>query len=81
MKHELHNIEQKINKLDERLDSIDVNLAVYNEQLKEHIRRTELLEEDVSPIKEHVSEVRGFIKLISAAAAILGIVAAVKPFL
>jgi len=68
----------KIDKLDDRLDKIDIHLAEYNTQLKIHIKRTEILEQDVKPISEHVSMMKGAGKLIGiigmTAAAILTLV-------
>lgn len=63
----------KLDKLDERLDNVDKNLAVYNEQLKIHIKRTELLEKDVAPIKTHVIQVQGVAKFIAILSALAGI--------
>ena len=57
MEKEIDRLHTKLDKLDERLDTIDTHLAVYNEQLKVHIKRTDLLELDVRPIKKHVQNV------------------------
>ena len=77
MDDRLNRVELKVDKIDERLDSIDKNLAVYNEQLKIHIKRTNLLESEVKPIKDHVTQVRGVFKflafLIAASGAALAI--------
>ena len=81
MKNSLHNIEAKVNKLDDKLDSIDVHLAVYNEQLKVHIKRTEMLEEDMQPIKQHVHEVSVMFKFLGFVMAAVGVFAAVKPYI
>lgn len=58
---ELKRITDIIDKLDDKLDSIDKTLIIQAAQLKEHIRRTEINEEaiellrrDVAPIKSHV---------------------------
>lgn len=59
---------EKLDKLDDRLDSVDKTLVRQEAQLAEHIRRTELLEhaharleqeiyEDLTPIKVHVGRV------------------------
>lgn len=61
MKDDLNRIENKLDKLDERLDNVDKHLSVYNEQLKYHIERTNLLESEVKPIKEHVHTVRNLL--------------------
>jgi len=38
-------ISEKVDEMEKHLSSINVNLAVYNERLQEHMRRTEILEE------------------------------------
>ena len=40
-------IEEKLDRIDRRIDSIDKHLAVYNTQLKFHIKRTDMLEEEI----------------------------------
>lgn len=50
----LNRIEGKIDNLDSRMDKVDVRLAVYNEQLVYHVKRTDLLEEAVAPVIAHV---------------------------
>jgi hypothetical protein len=57
-------IENKIDKIDSRLNSIDTTLVSQHEVLKEHIRRTELLEEDVAPIKKEMSMFHGALALV-----------------
>ena len=81
MKQDFERIHGKLDKFDERLDNIDTHLAVYNEQLKVHIKRTEMLEEDVAPIKDHVNQVKGAIKLITIGCAIAGAVIAIMSYL
>lgn len=67
-------IDNKLEKINERLGSIDSTLAAQHVSLREHIRRTELLEEDVKPIKRHVSMVQGAMALIGLLATIAGII-------
>lgn len=74
IKDDIHKLDNKVDKLDERLDKIDTHLAVYNEQLKIHIKRTELLENDVAPIKDHVSKINGALKLLASSGIILAII-------
>lgn len=74
LKDDLAKLDTKVDKLDDRLDKIDTHLAVYNEQLKIHIKRTEILEQDVAPIKDHVSKVNGALKLLASSGIILAII-------
>ena len=69
----LEQIETKIDKLDNRLDSIDITLAKQHVVLEEHIKRTEILEKDVAPIKTHVAKVEGALKLVGILSLIAGI--------
>jgi endonuclease III len=54
----------KMDKIFERLNSIDNTLAAQHETLKEHIRRTELLEKTIEPLKEQSSMVVGVFKFL-----------------
>lgn len=56
--HRLDRIEDKIDKLGERLNSIDVTLAAQHVSLEHHIRRTEILEEVVKPIHPIIAIVK-----------------------
>lgn len=73
LKDDIQKIDIKVDKLDEKLDLIDNHLAVYNEQLKEHIRRTEILEEEVRPIAKFIAKFQGALTLIASSGIILGI--------
>lgn len=70
MEDKLERIECKIDKVVDHLGSIDVTLAAQHASLKEHIRRTELLEQEVAPIKTHVNMISGGLKLIGLLAAL-----------
>jgi len=66
-------IENKLDRIDARLNSIDVTLVAQHVSLKDHIRRTEILENEVKPIQKHVAMVNGALKFIG----LLGILAGV----
>lgn len=68
----LERIEDKIDKIGDRMSSIDTTLASQHISLQDHIRRTELLENAVEPIKKHVAMVHGALKLIGLVAMVLG---------
>jgi hypothetical protein len=57
-------IENKIDSVKETLSDINVTLAAQHESLKDHIRRTELLESTVEPLKKHVAAVSGALRLL-----------------
>ena len=75
MKQELNEIKDKLDVLDSKLDNVDRILAVNTEQLSYHIRRTNLLESQLVPIKAHVEQIRGAGKLLFIASLIATILA------
>jgi hypothetical protein len=56
---------QRWDKLDERLDRIDATLIRNTVTLEEHVRRTNLLESDMKPIKRHVDLINAGAKIVS----------------
>jgi len=82
----LNGINDKIDKLTDKVDYIKDNItdikviqARHDENLKEHMRRTSLLEvsdqriiEELKPIKLHVSQVDGVFKFIAVGSTIIG---------
>lgn len=50
----LDRIENKIDKIVDRIGSIDVTVAKQQVSLDEHIARTNILEDEIRPIKKHV---------------------------
>jgi hypothetical protein len=69
-------MEKKLDKIAEDISEIKTTLAEQHITLKEHIRRTELLESDLHPIKVHVAKVEGAFKLIMALIAIAAAIGA-----
>lgn len=66
-------LESKIDSINEKIHSIDTTLAAQHESLRDHIRRTEILEEEIKPIKKHTERVSGAVAFIS----FLGVLAAI----
>lgn len=64
----------KLDKIYDRLSSIDSTLSSQHEVLKEHIRRTEVLESEIKPVQRHVTMVEGAIKFIGLLALIVGLI-------
>lgn len=81
MKEELLRIENKIDKITERISSIDGTLIAQHVSLADHIRRTELLEAQLKPVERHVVMVHGAFKLIGILALLGGILGAIVEFL
>ena len=57
--------ERKLDKITDKLSSIDVTLAAQHESLKEHMRRTELLERQLEPLKEKTASHASVLKFMS----------------
>ncbi len=85
----INRLEGKLDKLDERLDGVEKILVLQEANLKEHMRRSDLLEEmlsafrndtekELDPIKKHVTKVQlalsWTVKLFVAIAAIAGFI-------
>lgn len=65
----LERIEAKVDDVSDHLSSIDTTLAAQHVSLREHMRRTALLEKELAPIKNHVLMVKGALKLVGVLAA------------
>jgi hypothetical protein len=69
-------VENKIDKIVEDVGSLKMTSIEHHLVLKEHIRRTELLENAVKPLEKHVDMVNGALKLIGILGIIAGIIEA-----
>ena len=72
--HRFDRLEEKLDGVTEKIHSIDNTLAAQHESLKEHIRRTRLLEDSIEPVKKHVAMVEGVLKFIGGASVMAAIV-------
>ena len=70
---DLDKIDRKLEKIDERIDSIDKHLAVYNSQLRFHIKRTDMLEEELKPLKSSLIKAQGAIMFIGLLATVISV--------
>jgi hypothetical protein len=66
MKEQLDRIEGKLDKLERRLDTIDVTLAEQHVEIRYHIKRTDLLESKVEPITDHVVFIKILLRVVAA---------------
>jgi hypothetical protein len=64
------NMEKKLEQIESTLHSIDKTLALNTQQLAEHMRRTSLLEKEITPIARHVQQMQGAGKLLAVLALI-----------
>lgn len=74
----LERIELKLDDSNDHLAKIDVILEGQHISLKEHIRRTTLIEQQLVPISKHVNMVKGGLALIGALGVIASIIEAIK---
>lgn len=68
----LERIEVKIDSLGSRLGNVDVTLSAQHITLKEHMRRTAILEQQVIPLVRRASMSDGMLKLIGFVALLGG---------
>jgi hypothetical protein len=57
-------LEAKVDKIIEKVASIDTTLAKQEVNLALHMRRSDALEAQIEPIKQHVAMVAGAMKLL-----------------
>lgn len=67
-------IEDKIDKVMEHVSSLDITSAKQQISLDYHIKRTDILENDIKPIKKHVERIHGALKFIGLVALLGGVV-------
>jgi archaellum component FlaC len=70
----LERMEAKLDDMSEHLSSIDTTLMKQELSLTEHIKRTNLLEERVKPIENHMTELKGVVKVLKLLALLATIV-------
>ena len=72
-------IYEVLDKISEDISDLKVTTAKQEENIKEHIRRTEIAEEnlemirdEIQPLKEHVIAINGVLKVIGIISVIIG---------
>ncbi len=74
----LSRIEIKLDDISDHLSSIDSTVAAQHVSLRDHIRRTAILEKEVVPLKKSVNQAYGALKLITLLVAIAALVEFLK---
>lgn len=64
-------------KIDSKLDDMHEVQVRHDENLKEHMRRTELLETELKPIKKHVDKVSTVGQFLLGAVGLLALIATI----
>lgn len=77
---QLVHLAKQLESLDKRLDKVDKHLAVNNTLLDIHIKRTNILEEEFRPVRDHVKNVQWLAKLIAAIVATAAAVTSIFTF-
>lgn len=67
-------MEDKLDKIMERINNIDVTLGKQSVILEEHVRRTNILEKKLEPVEKHVAMVHGALKFLGIIAIFIGII-------
>lgn len=70
----LNRIEDKIDNLNDKVGSIDRTLAEQHISLKEHIKRTNLLEAEIKPLKVQVNKAQGALMALTIISILVTIV-------
>lgn len=65
---------EKLEKMDSRLDNIDITLAKQAKDLEYHIKRTDLLEDKLIPVEKHVSLVNTAFKVLLGLGTFIGFI-------
>jgi hypothetical protein len=80
-------LSERLDRVDARLGNIDITLARHDENLAEHMRRTDLLEqrdreiaETLQPIKQHVDRVKFVGIIIAAVMSVVGLAVGVASY-
>ena len=65
--------DDKLNRIEEKLDHISTTLVKQQVILDEHVRRTNILEEKFEPVETHVKNLQGVVKFFK----FIGVLAAI----
>lgn len=68
--------DQRLVRIEGKIDKIIEEQAKQHVTLIEHTRRSTLLEEDMRPVRKHVAQMQGALKLLGVVGAIAGIIEA-----
>lgn len=67
-------VEDKLDKVVDKIGNIDVILGKQSVILEEHVKRTNLLEAKLIPVEKHVVMVNGAFKFLGLVAIFIGII-------
>lgn len=81
MDKQLERVETKVDSVVESISNINVHVAEIKKDLKYHIKRTDILEAELKPIKRHVALMQATFKLLGMSVSLAVIVEAVVSLL
>ena len=73
----LDRIYDKLEKMDIKLNSMDLSLLRNTISLEQHVKRCDLIEKDLKPIKQHIVVYNAIFKILTFSALIIGIIAGI----
>ena len=71
-------IPAKLDEIIDKLGKVNVSIAKIEVDVAHHIHRTDLLEEQVAPMKKHSDELAGVIKFLKLLGIIVALVEAIR---
>lgn len=69
--------EPRLIRIEEKIDRILIEQTAQHITLQEHTKRSTMLEDDMKPIRRHVAQMQGAIKLLGVLSLIAGIIEAI----
>jgi len=70
----LNRMEDKIDRIGGEVSEVNIHIAEIKKDLRYHIKRTDLLEAEVKPIKKHVIMVSGVMKFFGLVSFLLALI-------
>lgn len=71
-------MEKRLDRIEEKIDTIIVEQAKQHVTLQEHTKRSTMLEDEMKPIRRHIAQMQGAMKLLGILALIGAIIEAVS---
>lgn len=70
----------KVDEIMEKLNVMTISIAKMEVDVAHHIKRTDLLEEQIEPMKKHANELSGVVKFLKLLGAIIGVREVIRMF-
>lgn len=70
----------KVDEIMEKLNVMTISIAKMEVDVAHHIKRTDLLEEQIEPMKKHANELSGVVKFLKLLGAIIGVIEVIRMF-